>query len=141
MYSESQINLDKVDEHRHPVQLIFIFFSKGLEEKLITFILNYSILSNYFWAFKKQDVYKNDCNSLTVTAIFKSLYLKMIICILITSWFTVHCDGVQIPNYKHWCLCSTNYGPNYCYASMDSSKLWPNSSITCLKLQNSYYWF
>lgn len=57
MYSEGQINLDKVDEHRHSVQLIFIFFSKGLAEQLITFILNYSILNNNnnnnFWAFKK----------------------------------------------------------------------------------------
>lgn len=53
MYSEGQINLDKVDEHRHSVQLIFIFFSKGLAEQLIIFLKNYSILSNYFWAFKK----------------------------------------------------------------------------------------
>lgn len=37
MYSEGQINLDKVDEHRHAVQLIFIFFSKGLAEQLIIF--------------------------------------------------------------------------------------------------------
>lgn len=37
MYSEGQINLDKVDEHRHSVQLIFIFFSKGLAEQLIIF--------------------------------------------------------------------------------------------------------
>lgn len=37
MYSEGQINLDKVDEHRHSVQLIFIFFSKGLAEQLINF--------------------------------------------------------------------------------------------------------
>lgn len=61
MYSEGQNNLDKVDEHRHFVQRIFIF-SKGLAVQLITFILNYSILSNYFWAFKKQDV----CIKMTV---------------------------------------------------------------------------
>lgn len=68
MYSEGQINLDKVDEHRHSVQLIFIFFSKGLAEQLIIFFKNYSILSNYFWAFKKTGrVYKNDCNSFLYT--------------------------------------------------------------------------
>lgn len=79
MYSEGQINLDKVDEHRHAVQLIFIFFSKGLAEQLIIFLKKITVFCPItFEPLKKQDV----CIKMTVIH------------------FYTH--NFQIPVFKRW---------------------------------------
>lgn len=106
MYSEGQINLDKVDEHRHSVQLIFSFFSKGLAEQLIIFFKNYSILSNYFWAFKKTGI-----TVIFIHTIFKSLYLKD---------DNLHIDYILIYSPLWWC---TN--PQLQTLVSLFNKLWP----------------